>query len=185
MNIKRLTSDNKISIIFACVLISLAVVSRLMPHPANFTPLAAIALFGGALLPRRLAVSLPLVAMVVSDLIIGLHPTIYATWGSFAVIALVSSLKFRKVNVANVLASSLAASVFFFLVTNFAVWLEGRLYAPTISGLVQCYYNALPFFRNTLTGDLVFTTSLFGLFALSVYLAKQLHTERTEYGKTL
>lgn len=173
MNIKRITSDNKISIIFACILITLAIVSRLMPHPANFTPVAAIALFGGALLPRRLAVSLPLIAMIVSDLIIGLHPTIYATWGSFAVIALVSSLKFKKVNVTNVLASSLAASVFFFLVTNLAVWLEGRLYAPTFSGLVQCYYNALPFFRNTLFGDLVFTSSLFGIFALSVYLAKQ------------
>lgn len=177
MTIKRITSDNTTSIVIASILIAFAVFSRLMPHPANFAPIAAVALFGGALLPRRLAISLPLIAMIISDLVIGLHPTIYATWGSFAIIALVSSMKFKTVNMTNILTSSLAASVFFFVVTNFAVWIEGRLYAPTFAGLVNCYYNALPFFRNTLLGDLVFTSSLFGIFALSAYLAKQFRAQ--------
>lgn len=178
MKLQRLQSDNKLGMFIAITLIALAVVSRIMPHPANFAPIAAIALFGGAILPRRLAITVPLSAMIISDLLIGLHPTIMFTWGSFALIALVSSTKFKHITPLAVIGSSLGASVFFYLVTNFGVWAEGRLYAYTFSGLSHSYYNALPFFRNTLLGDVVFTSALFGLYATSQYLAKvQLRTK--------
>ena len=171
MKLQKLESNNKLGLFIALTLIVLAVVSRVMPHPANFAPIAAIALFGGAILPRKLALSLPLMAMVISDLIIGLHPLIMFTWGSFVVIALISSYKFKHITPLLIMGSSVGASILFYLVSNFGVWIEGRLYAPTFSGLVQCYYNALPFFRNTLLGDVVFTGALFGMYAVAYVLA--------------
>jgi hypothetical protein len=172
MQIKKLGSNNKTGIMVALILIAIAIFSRLIPHPANFAPIAAVAIFGGAVLPRKLALSLPLVAMILSDFVIGLHPLIFFTWGSFALIALISSYKFKNITLYNVVGGSIGASVLFYLVTNFAVWTEGRLYQLTFSGLMQCYYNALPFFRNTLLGDMVFTSSLFGLYAFSQLLVK-------------
>ncbi|MGH7157579.1 MAG: DUF6580 family putative transport protein [Candidatus Saccharimonadales bacterium] len=160
-----LTSEVAMQISLAMVLIGFAVVSRLLPHPANVAPIAAVAIFGGAILPKKWAVFLPLTAMMVSDLFIGLHPLILFTWGSFAVIALASSHWLRRISPFSVVAASLGASVFFFLVSNFGVWLEGRLYPPTLEGLVHCYYNALPFFRNTLIGDLFYCGLLFGAYA--------------------
>lgn len=168
MNLRKLTapSDLTLKIVLASALILLAVFGRLVPHPANFAPIAAIAIFGGAILPRKWALSLPLVAMIASDLIIGLHPLIFFTWGSFALIALMSNMFIKKVQLLTVVTASLSASVFFYLITNFGVWMEGRLYPLTLSGLGQSYYNAIPFFRNTLLGDLVFSVLLFGAYAL-------------------
>lgn len=162
MKLQRIQSDNKLGLAIALILIAFAVVSRIMPHPANFAPIAAVALFGGAILPRKLAVTVPLIAMMVSDLFIGLHPLIMFTWGAFALIALLSSARFKRITPLGVVGSSVGASVLFYLVTNFGVWIEGRLYSQTLSGLIQCYYNALPFFRNTLLGDIIFTSALFG-----------------------
>jgi len=173
MKLQRLQSDNKFGLAIAITLLAIAVMSRIMPHPANFAPIAAIALFGGAILPRKLAITVPLLAMVISDLFIGLHPLIMFTWGTFALIALLSSAKFKSITPLAVLGSSAGASVLFYLVTNFGVWIEGRLYAQTLSGLVQCYYNALPFFRNTLLGDVVFTSVLFGLYAFVSVLSNK------------
>ena len=142
-----------------------AVLLRLAPHPANVAPIGAIALFGGAVLPTRFALTLPLAAMVVSDFFIGFHPLVWATWGSFALIALGAHLWLRRVSVESVFVASIGAAVLFFVVTNFAVWLEGRLYEPTLSGLAQSYYNALPFFRNSLLGDIAYSGALFGVYA--------------------
>jgi hypothetical protein len=163
---KIIQQDNTIKLLVALSLVVFAVVFRLLPHPANFAPIAAIAIFGGAILPKKWALSLPLTAMVASDLLIGLHSLVWVTWGSFLIIALVSSRFLRKVSPAKIFGASLSASVFFFVFTNFAVWAEGLLYPRTTQGLINCYYNALPFFRNTLMGDLVFCGALFGAYAL-------------------
>lgn len=169
MKITKLEGHSKdyIGISIAVTLIALAIVGRVMPHPANFTPVAAVAIFGGAILPRRWALSLPLLAMIVSDLIIGLHPLIMFTWGSFAVIAFLSSYKLKSISFSNVALSSLGASILFFVVSNFGVWIEGRLYARTLSGLAECYINAVPFFRNTLLGDVIFSAILFGTYVFA------------------
>lgn len=166
----KISNDTLIKSGLASTLIGFAILTRFMPLPENFTSIAAIAIFGGAILPRNWAVFLPLAAMIVSDLVIGLHPLIFFTWGSFAMIALLSSRYLKNLKPVNIAAASIGASVLFFMVSNFGVWLEGRLYAQTFDGLVQCYYNALPFFRGTLLGDLFFSAILFGSYAF-VYKA--------------
>lgn len=170
MSSYRLSESTNIwlKLALACGLVAFAVFARIAPHPANVAPLAAVALFSGAVLPRRWAVIVPVIAMVVSDLVIGLHPLVFYTWGSFAVIALASTRFLSRVSISKVLGSSVAASVLFYLVTNFGVWTQAQMYAMNGQGLVHCYINALPFFRATLLGDLFFSVTLFGLYALAV-----------------
>ncbi|HSX35835.1 MAG TPA: DUF6580 family putative transport protein [Patescibacteria group bacterium] len=165
------TQDKGIYLVLAASLIMFAVFGRLLPHPPNFTPIAAVAIFGGAILPRRYALSLPLAAMIISDLVIGLHPLILFTWGSFAAIAVLSSHYMKRLNVVWIIGASLSASVLFYLISNLGVWLQGTMYPMTAAGLINCYYMALPFFRNTVLGDSVFSATLFGLYALAYTLA--------------
>lgn len=171
INKLNLSSDTIIRIAIVSILMIIAISTRLLPHPANFTGVAAVALLGGSLLPRKWALTLPLMIMIVSDLIIGLHPLFAFTWGSFALIAFLGNRYLRKVKAGSVVSASLGASVLFFIVTNFGVWLQGQMYAMNWSGLMACYYNAIPFFRNTLAGDLIYSVALFGAYALAIKLA--------------
>ncbi len=151
-----------------------AAMARLMPHPPNMTPIGAMALFGGAFLPnRRLAYALPLVAMLLSDIVLGLtvygkamltsQPIVYTCL--LATVAMGKLIRDRR-SVLNVGAVTLASSFLFFGVTNLAVWASGSLYPRTFAGLMVCYTAAIPFFRNSLIGDMAFTATLFGGFAL-------------------
>lgn len=158
----------------AATLILLAATLRLLPHPENFAPITAVAIFGGALLPRRLAVVAPLAAIIVTDLIIGMHDLIPVTWGSFALIALASNVWLKKPTFLRGAGMALASSFFFFVTTNFAVWLTSGMYDRTLAGLAQCFALAVPFFRNTLISDLIYTGVLFGLYAFAVQAGKQL-----------
>lgn len=151
----------------ALVLIALGVGLRLLPHPANFAPIAAIAIFGGAVLPRRIAVWVPLGAMMVSDLFIGFYTMMPVTWACYVLIALASSRWLRRPKLARGAALALASSLFFFVVTNCAVWLTSGMYAHTWAGFIHCYVMALPFFRNTAASDLIYTAALFGALALT------------------
>jgi hypothetical protein len=151
----------------AIFLILLGVLLRVLPHPANFAPVAAIAIFGGALLPRYWAVGVPVAAMAISDIFIGLHDLILVTWGCYALIALISRWGLKKMEIGRGVLVTLSGSILFFAVTNFAVWAEGRLYVRTLSGLGETYTMALPFFRNTLASDMLYTWLLFGLYWLS------------------
>ncbi len=174
MKINKLdkAEDYKPKIILALILIALVVIGRVaMPYPANFAPVAAVAIFSGAILPRNWALTLPLLAMIISDLFIGMHSLVFFTWGSFILIALLANRFMKKINPLTVVGAGLGASVLFFVVTNFGVWMEGRLYPLTMSGLIQSYYYALPFFRNTLLGDMTFTVSIFSLYAAAYKLA--------------
>jgi hypothetical protein len=144
--------------------------ARLLPHPPNVTPVAAIALFGGAALPRRLAWWLPLAIMALSDALIGVHEVILFTWGGFALTTVLGLWLRQRKRPGRILAASVAGSVLFFVVTNFGVWLlgdGGRMYPRTLDGLWQCYIAALPFYRNTLLGDVAWSAALFGLYALA------------------
>ncbi len=147
-------------------LILLGVVSRLVPHPWNATPVMAIALFGGAHLSRRWGILLPLLIVAASDLLIGWHATIPFTWGAFALTGLVGWWIGRGPSVTRILAGAVGGSMLFFLISNFGVWVEGLLYPRTLSGLRECYVAAIPFFRGTFLGDLVFTTVFFTSYAL-------------------
>lgn len=133
-------------------------------------------LLGAAYFSQRwLAFVVPFVAMWVSDLILnnvvyGEYYTTFQWWGSssvylsFALIVLLGFVLLRKVRMTNVLTASLLASVLFFLVTNFAVWLNGAMYPQNIVGLITCYAAGLPFFGNTVMGDLFYSGVLFGAF---------------------
>lgn len=165
------TSNSKLLLGLALCLIGFGVVARWLPHPPNFAPIGAIALFGGAILPKRLSIITPLMAMVISDMLIGFHSTIFWTWGAFVIIAIFSSEWLRsRVSVASTAFAALIASTSFFLITNFGVWLQGGLYQPSLSGLMQSYINGLPFFRNTLLSDITYSFAIFGLYFVAVKL---------------
>lgn len=148
-------------------LIVMGVVSRLVPHPPNVTPLMAIALFGGTYLAKRWAILLPLTIVILSDAILGWHTTMPFGWAAFAVTGMIAWWVRRQPNVTRIATAALAGSVLFFLITNLGVWLVGGLYPPTAAGFQRCYIAALPFFRNSLLGDVVYTGALFGGFALA------------------
>ena len=152
---------------------------RLMPHPPNFTPIGAMALFGGAYFGRHaLAFAAPLGALLLSDAVIGFHSGMPYVYASVARIALVGLAVRTKLTPLRIGAAAVASSVLFFAVTNFGVWLADGMYPQTLSGLAACYAAAIPFFQNTLAGDLVFTTLLFGGFALVERRVPMLRAEK-------
>jgi hypothetical protein len=138
--------------------------ARIIPHLPNFVPIGAMALFGGAYMSKKQALTLPLLAMIFSDFIIGFDslPMRAAVYGSFLLIVLMGMFIKSKVNVKNVVFVSLLASILFFVVTNFAVWAFGTMYPKTTGGLAEAYLLAIPFFRNTLLGDLFYSGAFFG-----------------------
>lgn len=148
-------------------IILLAAASRLIPHPPNVTPLTAVALFGGAYFSdRRLAFLVPLTALFLSDLILGFYHHMEVVYLSFALIVAIGLWLQKHRTVFPIACAALASSVLFFVLTNFGVWAFDALYPKTLEGLMACYVAAIPFFRNTLLGDLSYTVVLFGGFAL-------------------
>lgn len=140
---------------------------RLVPHPPNFSPIAAMALFGGATLARReLGLLLPLAALFLSDLVIGFHDQMVAVYVSIALISGLGLLLNKQRTVGRVAMASVAGSLLFFLLTNFSVWMTSGMYSMTWDGLVSCYVAAVPFLQNSIAGDLVFTGAFFGVWAL-------------------
>jgi hypothetical protein len=143
---------------------------RLIPHWPNFTPVAAIALFGGTYLNRKaFAFIIPLLALFISDLIIGFHSFMPAVYVSFIIIVALGFIVRKNTGIASVLTASVASSLIFFIVTNFAVWYSSPFYTQNLSGLITCYTMGLPFLNNGIAGDLFFNSALFGVF----YLARQ------------
>jgi hypothetical protein len=149
-------------------LILIAAFTRLIPHPPNFTAIGAMALFGGAYFSKKsLAYAVPLIAMFFSDIIIGFHPGMYAVYLSFILIVMIGTSLRNKKKAGNIFLASVSASVLFFIITNFALWLTGSLYPKTAVGLAACFTAAIPFFHYTLLGDLLFVGVLFGAFELA------------------
>ena len=157
--------------------ILIASLSRLLPHPPNFTAIGAVALFGGAVYAnKKLAILLPLLAMLFTDLIIGFHNTMVPVYVCFILTVMIGILINNKVKPATIIISSLSSSILFFVITNYAVWNGSTFYAQTFAGLMLCFESAAAFytndifgsfFLNTLMGDLFFNTLLFG----ALYLA--------------
>lgn len=157
----------------AVALVLFGIIMRVLPHPANLAPVGAIALFGGAILPRKLGWWLPLAIMVVSNAIIGFYYGIGFTWLAFLLVGVFGMSLRGQNNWLRVPLGALGSAVIFFVVSNFGVWAQGQMYAHTWAGLVLCYEMALPFFRNTFVGDLAYSALLFGVFALAVRLVPQ------------
>lgn len=141
---------------------------RLIPHPPNVSPVAALALFGGAyFVDRKLAFIIPLFALVISDFIIGLHNTLPFVYGAFSITVVAGIWLRDKLSIMSVAGTALTTSLLFFVVTNFGAWLfNPGLYPMTSAGLLQSYVAGIPFYANTLIGDLFFTALLFGGFQM-------------------
>ncbi|HET7556844.1 MAG TPA: DUF6580 family putative transport protein [Rhodanobacteraceae bacterium] len=158
-----------------CAMIAFAVGYRLLVHfsagalPWNFTPVEAMALFGGAYFAdKRLAVLVPLAAMALSDIVIGFDGTM-----SLVVYACIAATAFagfglrRRVRIPNVALAAIASATGFYLVTNFLVWLTGTMYAHSFAGLVECYVAGWPFYQyGSLPGTVLWSALLFGGFVL-------------------
>lgn len=148
------------------LIITSAVLLRLLPHPANVAPIGAMALFGGVYLDKKYAIVLPLLAMVISDFFLGFSQSTPFVYLCFALTGIVGMWLKKRKTVSNVIGASLFSSVLFFLVTNFGYWLTYSLYPKTFEGQLLAYYYALPFFRNSVLGDLLYTGLFFGGYAL-------------------
>lgn len=166
-------------------IVLVAALSRLLPHPPNFTPIGAIALFGGAhFVDRRAAFLVPLLAMAVSDLLLevlagtGLHLLLPVVYGCFVLTSWLGTRLPARRSIVGVLGAATAAAALFYIVTNLGVWALGG-YPKTAAGLVECYVAALPFFGNTLLGHLVYSAALFGGFAYAEERFPVLAVERT------
>lgn len=152
---------------FPLTIIICGALLRLLPHEPNFAPISAMALFGGYYLPKRFALALPIVTMLIADIFLGFHATMPFVYGSFLLIGIIGmTIRQQPASVARIGLATVASSVIFFLLTNFGVWLTGTLYAKTPVGLVDAYIMGIPFFRNTFLGDLFYTTAFFGGYAV-------------------
>jgi Family of unknown function (DUF6580) len=144
-------------------MILIATASRLIPHPPNFTPMAALALFGGAsFADRRAAFFTPLAGLLLSDLVLGFYAMTPVVYGSFALVVCLGFWLRRRQNLLRLAVASVAGAVLFFILTNFGVWALGTLYPKNMIGLADCYIAAIPFFWNTLSSDLFYSALLFG-----------------------
>jgi hypothetical protein len=164
--------------ILVAVMIVLAAVLRIVPHPWNFTPVGAMALFSGAMIrDRRVTFLFPLVALFAGDLFIGLHRLIPIVYASFLISVFIGTQLADRRGLLRIGAAVFLGALQFFLVTNFAVWQLSVTYPHTPSGLAVCYIAGLPFFGNALAGDALYATLFFGIFALAEHLVPALLLE--------
>ncbi|MEK7626837.1 MAG: DUF6580 family putative transport protein [Patescibacteria group bacterium] len=161
------------NIFFAVLLIFFAAFSRLIPHAPNFTPMISVALFAGVYLEKRLALAIPLLALLLSDVFLGFYgPLMAIVYGSTLLVSVFGFLMKGKVSIGRIAGTSFAGAVFFFVTTNFGVWaLSGPAYPKTFAGLAECYTAAIPFFRNTLASTLIYSATLFGVYEIAAKYA--------------
>jgi len=155
----------------AISLILIGILLRFAPHAPNFTPVAAIALFGGVYLSRKNALIVPLLLMMVSDAVLGISNVMLFTWGGFILITLLGFLLQKKLSGSRIVAFSLVSSLVFFVVSNFGVWLMGW-YPLTSSGLAQCFIMAVPFLRDFTVSTLLYSAVFFGAYELIAHFVK-------------
>ena len=140
---------------------------RFLPHPPNFVPIAALAMFGGAYFSNKgMALLIPMGIMLATDAIIGFHDTMWIVYLSFMAMVGIGMLVGKKVGFASVTAGALTGSILFYLTTNFAVWAMGSgiFYPLNFEGLLMSYTAAIPFFHYSIAGDLFYSAILFGGF---------------------
>ncbi|MEK7607608.1 MAG: DUF6580 family putative transport protein [Patescibacteria group bacterium] len=156
----------------ALALITIGVLGRLLPHTWNFVPIIAIGLFSGAYLGKKFAFTVPVLAMLISDIFIGFYDwkinlTVYIAMGFSGLIGLYLQKKKNPISIA---LASVIGSTLFFLITNGAVWLFTTMYESTVIGLIASYIAGLPFYRNALVGDIWYSFALFGTYEAVMHL---------------
>jgi hypothetical protein len=154
--------------VLALIMIVLAAALRIVPHPWNFAPIGAMALFSGAMIrDKRLALFFPLLTLIAGDLFIGFHILIPLVYASTLVSAALGFLLRDRKTLGRIASVTLLGAIQFFLVTNFGVWLLLGTFPKTTLGLAACYIAGAPLFWNTLASDGLFVTLLFGGYAIA------------------
>jgi len=151
--------------------------TRLLPHPPNVSPIAAIALFSGSFIGGFSAFGIPLLIMFISDLFLGLHATIPFVYASFVIITLFGFFLKKRDKFRYYIIASLSSSLLFFLITNFGVWLMYSMYPKNMNGLLLCYTMGIPFFRNAILGDLCYIIGTFYGIKLIAIISKRFHSK--------
>ena len=172
--------NSKNNFYFVLGFILIAAFSRIIPHYPNFTPLCAIALFGAKYFNNKyIAYLIPLVALWFSDLIINnfilsqyfdgytiLYSGFYWQYGSFLIIGFLGRKTLKKLSFFKLIGVSISASLLFFIVSNFGVWVQSSFYSQDLTGLIACYIAAIPFYFGTLSGSVFYSVFLFGSYEL-------------------
>jgi hypothetical protein len=149
----------------AISLVLVGILLRFIPHSANFTPVAAIALFAGVYLNKKQAFIVPLLLMVTSDIFLGMHNLVIFTWGSFVLVTLIGFWAKKHKTFKGIVSSSLVSSLLFYVITNFGVWAMGW-YPQDLKGLFDCYILGLPFLRNFGVATFLYTIVFFSAYEL-------------------
>ncbi len=173
----KIWGQSSTSLFLLVGLMILAVFSRLIPHPWNFTAVGAVALFGGTYIQsKRVSLMLPFVVLLMSDLILGFHETMIFVYGAFLLTVLLGWTLRAKKSAGLLAYNSLMASSLFFFITNAGVWWTQEMYTKDLSGLLTSYAMALPFFGNQIAGDLFFSVTLFAGYELLKRAVVSLHS---------
>jgi hypothetical protein len=168
-----MTANHRLITLLSAIVAAAAL--RLVPHPPNFTPIGAMALFSGAYLGRKpIALAAPLGALLLSDLVLGFYHGMATVYFSTALIVMIGMVALSRRSPVRIGAAAIARAVLFFVITNFGMWLFSGFYPRTMAGLEACFVAAIPFFQNTVAGDLFYATLLFGGFKLLETLIPQL-----------
>ena len=154
-------------------IIIFAAFTRIIPHPPNFTPIIAIGLFGGAYLKNsKLALIIPLIAMIIADTFLGFHATMIWVYSSLFLISIMGILLKNRVTFKNCAVATLSGSLLFFLVTNFGVWISG-IYGYSVEGILLCYSLAIPFFAYNIISTFIFSSLIEAVHKFFILLIKK------------
>lgn len=173
----------KYNIGLAITLILLGAIARLLPHPPNFAPIAAVAIFSGMYLKQRWGFAIPLAAMLMSDLVIGFYswPIMASVYGGFLISFLIGRWITPNKKLHRIISGTVLSSILFFVLTNWAVWVFSDMYPHTLSGLTASYTMAIPFFRNSLLGDLFYVAILVGAMEMITRTVPHLHIQHRRH----
>ena len=152
----------------ALMLIIILAFSRIIPHPANFTPILGMAVFAGTVFDRKIfSFLIPLLAMILSDLFLGFHSGIVIIYFAICLNVVIGIYFINKISYFKIFVSLVSGSLVFFIITNFAVWVSSGMYTYSLEGLLTCYTMALPFLQNTIISTILYGVGAFFIFELS------------------
>jgi hypothetical protein len=166
-------THSRLAVLLSAIVAAAAL--RLVPHPPNFTPIGAMALFSGAYFGRRaIAFAAPIGALLMSDAVLGFYHGMVTVYFADLLVVLIGCLALRNRSALRIGLAAVASSILFFVVTNFGMWLSSGIYPRTVGGLEACFIAAIPFFQNTIAGDLFYSALLFGGFKAAELLVPRL-----------
>lgn len=146
------------------VFITIAILTRILPHAPNFTAVGAMVIFSSILMPFEYSFMTVMTTLVISDYFIGFYPILPWVYGSYLLIMILTLVIKKTFNYKRIIVLSLSSSILFYVITNCGVWVTTSMYPKTLSGLIECYYMAIPFFRNSLLGDIIYSSIFYGVY---------------------